>query len=97
MLNANPGTMKKRLGIIGEPMVIGLILGVLLGIGSRYEIKKVLELGFSISAVIYILPKMCEILGEGLMPISEGMKEYLKKRFPQIGKAYIGIDSAVLV
>jgi PTS system galactitol-specific IIC component len=47
---------KNRLA--GEPMIIGFILGVLLGIGGGYDARKITELAFGIAAVIYILPKM---------------------------------------
>ena len=96
-LNANPEYIKKRLGIFGEPMIIGFIIALILGIGAGYDIKKTLELSFKMAAVVYILPLMCEILGKGLMPISESIQQYLKKRYPQMADKYIGLDVAVLV
>jgi galactitol PTS system EIIC component len=95
-MKADPQTIKDRLGIAGEPIVIGFVMGILLGIGSGYEIKGVLELAFSIAAVMLILPVMCGILSQGLMPISEGMKEFMSKHFPDIGETYIGLDNAIL-
>lgn len=96
-LNANPEQIKQRLGILGEPMIIGLFLGLLLGIGGGYDIKATLELSFKMAAVVYILPLMCEILGKGLMPISQNIQDYLKKKYPNMADKYIGLDVAVLV
>lgn len=94
--DANPAFVQKKLGILGEPMIIGFILGILLGIASGYDLEALLTLAFGFAAVIYILPKMGGILGESLIPISEGMKEFIATRFPKLGQTYIGLDVAVL-
>ncbi len=96
-LKADPVSLKNKLGLAGEPMVIGFILGILLGIGAGFEVKTVLELAFSIAAVIVILPAMCSILTSGLINISEGMKEFVKKNIPGLGETYIGLDNAVIM
>jgi PTS system galactitol-specific IIC component len=96
-IEADPEYIQKKLGIMGEPMIIGLVLGILLGFSSGYDVKKILELGFSISAVVYILPIMSGILTKGLMPISDGMKEFLHKKAPHLKEKYIGLDLAVIL
>lgn len=96
-LEADPENIKKKLGIMGEPMIIGLILGIVLGIASGYDIKKILELAFSVAAVVYILPMMSGILTKGLIPISDGMKEFLHKKAPNLKEKHIGLDLAVIV
>jgi galactitol PTS system EIIC component len=96
-IEADPEYIQKKLGIMGEPMIIGLVLGILLGFSSGYDVKKILELGFSISAVVYILPMMSGILTKGLMPISDGMKEFLNKKAPHLKEKYIGLDLAVIL
>jgi galactitol PTS system EIIC component len=96
-IEADPEHIQKKLGIMGEPMIIGLVLGILLGFSSGYDVKKILELGFSISAVVYILPIMSGILTKGLMPISDGMKEFLHKKAPHLKEKYIGLDLAVIL
>lgn len=95
--NADPESLKRRLGLIGEPMMIGFLMGLFLGIGAGYPLKKLLELAFEIAAVIYILPLMSGILGHGLNGISEGMKNFIKKRFPDVGETFIGLDVAIIV
>lgn len=96
-IDANPEKMKEKIGLAGEPMIIGFVIGILLGIGGGYDGKQITELAFGIAAVIYILPKMANIVGTSLIPISEGMKEFIKKHFPSIGETYIALDVAVLV
>jgi len=96
-IDANPEKMKEKIGLAGEPMIIGFVIGALLGLGGGYEFRKITELAFGIAAVIYILPKMANIVGTSLIPISDGMKEFIKRRFPDIGGTYIALDVAVLV
>lgn len=96
-LDVNPETLKRRLGLFGEPMMIGVLMGLALGIAAGYEVKMVLELAFEIAAVIFILPMMSGVLGQGLTLISDGMKDFIKKYLPGFGEAYIGLDLAILV
>jgi galactitol PTS system EIIC component len=96
-LKADPENIKNKLGFFGESMFIGFVMGLILGISGKYDVKNTLELAFSISAVVFILPKMSGILGEGLMPISEGMKQYMLKKFPHMKNTYIGLDLAIIV
>ena len=95
-LNANPERMKERLGLLGEPMAIGFIVGAGLAVAGGYSFKATAELAVSFAGVIYILPIMCGILGSALIPVSEGMKAFIAKRFPDMGTTFIGLDVAVL-
>ena len=89
-------TIQKRFGIIGEPMVLGLILGAGLGALAGYEPNKIITLGVNMAAVMFILPRMVRILMEGLMPLSEDAKKFLAKKFP--GKEVnIGIPVTLLL
>ena len=95
-LNANPERMKEKLGLLGEPMAIGFIVGAALAVAGGYSFKATAELAVGFAGVIYILPIMCGILGSALIPVSEGMKEFIAKRFPDMGPTFIGLDVAVL-
>jgi PTS system galactitol-specific IIC component len=105
-LHADPTTIRARLGMLGEPILMGALLGLLLGaLGAIPDfragaigkaVKDVLTLSVSMAAVLVILPKMVAILMEGLIPISEGARDFLRKRFP--GRdVLIGLDAAVVI
>jgi PTS system galactitol-specific IIC component len=105
-LEADPAAVRKRLGILGEPILMGAILGLLIGaLGAIPDVraghtgkavKDVLTLAVSMSAVLVVLPKVVAILMEGLIPISEGAREVLQKRMP--GRdLLIGLDAAVVI
>jgi PTS system galactitol-specific IIC component len=95
-IEVSPEKMRLRLRIAGEPSVLGFILGAALGVAGGYGVKRTGELAFGFAAVIYILPMMCGILGGALVPVSEGMKAFIQRRFPEMGEMYIGLDVAVL-
>ncbi|HZJ85902.1 MAG TPA: PTS transporter subunit IIC, partial [Erysipelotrichaceae bacterium] len=95
-IKSDPDTLQEKLGLLGEPMIMGLILGLLLGISAGYGFKDILSVGVKFAAVILILPMMGGILGKSLIPISEGMKTFMKKNLPNMGQTYIGLDVAVL-
>ncbi|MBZ6804694.1 PTS galactitol transporter subunit IIC [Klebsiella oxytoca] len=96
-IHIDPESVQKRLGIFGEPMMVGTILGILLGIIAGYDFKHILLLGISIGGVMFILPRMVRILMEGLLPLLEAIKKYLNAKYPGRDDLFIGLDIAVAV
>ncbi|KIY20576.1 MULTISPECIES: PTS galactitol transporter subunit IIC [Mesobacillus] len=95
-LEANPDTIQKRLGVLGDSTVMGVLIGLIIGILAGYDVKGVLNLGVQTGAVLLLLPRMVSLLMEGLSPISEAAGNFVKKRFP--GRdLYIGMDSALAI
>ncbi len=93
-INVTGDNLKDKIGFWGEPMMVGIILGAVIGVLAGYGSKEVINLGIQMGAVMVVLPRMVSLLMEGLMPISEGAREFIQKRFP--GKeVYIGLDAAV--
>ncbi|MBM7837150.1 PTS system galactitol-specific IIC component [Alkalihalobacillus xiaoxiensis] len=92
--NADPETIEKRFGILGESMFIGLVLGATIGFLAGYSVGDVIEIGIAMAAVMVLMPRMVKILMEGLLPVSESAREWLNKRFGD-REIYIGLDAAV--
>ncbi len=102
-IKSDPATIRKKWGIFGDPIIIGLALGIVVGflgnmkdLGSIQAWFNILKLGMSMAGVMYIFPKMVAILMDGLIPISEGVREFMKARASK-RKFHIGLDSAILV
>ncbi|HEY6072630.1 MAG TPA: PTS transporter subunit IIC, partial [Anaerolineales bacterium] len=102
-LNADPETIRKRFGVWGEPVILGLVIGLILGILGFYNagdlttvLVKVLGTGMNLAAVMLLLPRMVQILMEGLIPVSEAAREFMQKRAAG-REIYIGLDSAILI
>jgi len=89
-------TVQDKFGLIGEPLFIGLFLGSVLAAIARYNFGQILTTGMTLGGVMVILPRMVSILMEGLIPLSEGAREFLNARFP--GRDfYIGLDTAIII
>lgn len=89
-----PQAMTKRFGVFGEPIFIGSVIGLAMGLLAGKDLGTSFLLGVNIAAVMYIQPKMIGILMEGLVPISDGAKNFLQKRAPG-REIYIGLDPAI--
>lgn len=94
-IDINMDNVQKRFGVFGEPILVGTVLGLVIGILAGYDVTNVLILGVSLGAVLVLIPKMAALLMEGLIPISDAGSEFIQKRFQNRGKIYIGLDSAV--
>lgn len=102
-LEANPETVQQRFGVFGEPTILGLVIGIVLGIFGFFDITnlttsivRILTTGINLAAVMLLLPRVVQILMEGLIPISEAAREFMQKRFAG-REVYIGLDSAILI
>lgn len=104
-LHADTGTIQERFGVLGEPMVVGIILGALIGILAYFPqfgtnaggaIASILTTAITLGAVMLVLPRMVAILMEGLVPLSEGAQTFISERFPG-RELYIGLDAAVVI
>lgn len=93
-LNADPDSIQKRFGIFGEPMMMGIILGLILGTLAGYEVSEIFNVGMSMGAVMFLMPRMVKILMEGLVPISEAVREFLQEKY-EGRDLYIGLDAAL--
>jgi PTS system galactitol-specific IIC component len=95
-LKLDPDSIRKRLGLLGEPMVLGFIIGFLLALLARQGAKDVLLTAVNTAAVMLLIPRMVSILVEALTPVAEAANKFMTSRFKG-RQFYIGLDSAVLV
>src|SRR5690606_4861030 len=88
--------INSKLGILGEPLMIGLVLGIIIGIVIGYDFKQTMELAIAMSALMLLLQRMVKVIMEGLVPISSAAQKFMEKRFKG-SEFFIGLDSAVLL
>lgn len=95
-INFSAKDIEKRFGVFGQPVIIGLLLGVIIGILAKYDIKRILQLGVEVASVMYLMPKVVKPIMEGLSPISEIARKKLSSKFK--GQQFvIGLDPALLL
>jgi len=95
-IKADPENIQKRVGFLGEPLILGLFIGLVIGILGGLDVKGILVLAVQTAAILVLMPKMVAILMEGLIPLSEGAREFLAKRFPK-KQLFIGLDAAIVI
>ena len=88
--------LKKKFGVLGEPLVLGVIVGMLIGVLAQLDIKKILFLGVTMGAVMELIPRITRLFIDGLMPISEKTQEVVKRKFNG-KKVYIGMSPALVI
>jgi len=88
--------LKKKFGVLGEPLVLGVIVGAIIGIAAQMDVKKVLFLGVTMGAVMELIPRITKLFIDGLMPISEKTKEVVNKKFHG-KKVHIGMSPALVI
>lgn len=94
-VNVDMEKIQQKLGVFGEPILIGLVFGVVIGIIAGYDIFGITTLGMSLAGSLVLIPKMAALLMEGLIPVSDAAQTFIEKHSSSKGKIYIGLDSAV--
>ena len=79
--------MKKKFGLLGEPLFLGVVIGC--GIGALRcaswkavvdSIPAILKLGVTVGAVMELIPRITGLFIEGLKPICDGVRSRLESR-----------------
>lgn len=89
-----PEWVSKKFGVFGEPMFIGAAFGLVLGLIAGNNIVDSLNLAVVLAASLNLMPRMIGVLMEGLVPIQEGLRDWLKKNTKD-RDIYIGMDPAL--
>ena len=89
--------MKKKFGLLGEPLFLGIIIGCGVGLFARYDVPGVLGLGIKMGAVMELIPRITRLFIEGLMPISDATRKIIAKKFQGKIDLNIGMTPALVI
>ena len=96
--------MKKKFGILGEPLFLGIIVGVTIGCltcktwaNVVENIPYILGVGIKMGAVMELIPRITSLFIEGLKPISEATRELINKKFQGAKGLNIGMSPALVI
>ena len=96
--------MKKKFGLLGEPLFLGILVGC--GIGALSckngqelvdKIPYILGLGIKMGAVMELIPRITALFIEGLKPISDATRELIAKKFKGAVGLNIGMSPALVI
>lgn len=94
-IDVNVDKIGKKLGILGDPAVIGLLVGVLLSLLTRQNLSSVLTIGVGVAASMVLIPRMVSIMMEGLTPMGNAANDYMHRKIGEDADIYIGMDIAL--
>jgi PTS system galactitol-specific IIC component len=94
--DASPEGIRKRFGLIGEPAILGLLLGIVIGFAAGYSVQATLGLGMQVATMMVVLPRMVSIISEGLVPITMSVVQFMRERFKD-REIFVAVDCAVLL
>ena len=96
--------MKKKFGIMGEPLFLGIVVGAgigLLACETKEEIingiPSILGLGIKMGAVMELIPRITVLFIEGLRPIADATKELIGRKFKNSANLNIGMSPALVI
>lgn len=96
--------LKKKFGVLGEPLFLGVIVGI--GIGCLTcksgkeivdSIPMILGLGIKMGAVMELIPRVTVLFIEGLRPISDATRELIARKFKGADGLNIGMSPALVI
>ena len=96
--------MKKKFGLLGEPLFLGILVGIIIGALSCESWSQVVEkipyilgVGIKMGAVMELIPRITSLFIEGLKPISEATRELINKKFKGAKGLNIGMSPALVI
>ena len=96
--------LKHKFGLLGEPLFLGVLVGV--GIGCLTctswdsfvdAIPYILGLGIKMGAVMELIPRVTVLFIEGLKPISEATRSLIARKFKGADGLNIGMSPALVI
>ena len=103
-LNIDAEGMKRKFGLLGEPLFLGVLVGCAIGALSYRSggelvdgIPNILGLGIKMGAVMELIPRITSLFIEGLKPISDATRELIARRFKGAVGLNIGMSPALVI
>lgn len=100
-IDADPATLRKKLGFIGEPMTLGLFLGLFIGIigdfnklGELSTWGEITICGIATAAVMAVFPKVSGIFAGSFSAITEAGKKRMKAAGTADREWYLAVNDA---
>ncbi len=88
--------IQRKFGPFGEPVTVGFVMGLIIGILAGYDVKGVLQLAVKTAAVMLLMPRVIKPIMDGLTPIAKQARSRLQAKF--VGQEFlIGPDPALLL
>jgi PTS system galactitol-specific IIC component len=96
--------LKRKFGVMGEPLLLGVIVGIVIGCLTCQswseivdKIPYILGLGIKMGAVMELIPRITTLFIEGLKPISDATRSLIARKFKGASGLNIGMSPALVI
>lgn len=98
----DPDSLRSKLGFWGEPMAMGLIIGIIISLIANYKAlgematwAMILSTGLATGAVLSLYPAVAGFFVKGLIPISQTMQKRVRSGEIKRQNFFISLDPAI--
>jgi len=91
-----PEYIQEKFGVIGEPAVLGGLIGLLMGIAAGFFWIDIVLLMIALATSLVLIPMMSGIVMQALVPVTEAAAEFMKEKAGD-RQLFIGVDPAIAV
>ncbi len=95
--NIQGDKVQERLGFFAEPLVLGFITGLVLGLLAGFDILRAMLVGIVSGMMFHVWPMALGVTFEGWSVFNEGMRRLLVKFFKGKREIYVAVDTSVLL
>lgn len=92
-----PDKISEKIGIFGEPAVIGLIVGVFMGIITGQDVTSIFTIGMGVATAIVLIPHVIKVFLEGVGSLTSGAQIWSKNKLGEGHAVYIACDMAMSI
>ena len=102
-IKADPASLRKKVGFMGEPMYIGLVVGIILGVVGNIKTMntmsawgQIANVAVTCSAVMAIFPKIAGLFASGFTVLTDYSRKTLKNsRYGRDREFIIAVNDAL--
>ncbi|MFK4439874.1 PTS transporter subunit IIC [Paenibacillus sp. RC21] len=87
--------INKKIGVLGDPVIIGFIVGLVLGAITKRPVTEIVTMATGIAGVMVLMPKVVGVMMDGLSPIGKSAKDFMIKRMGNNSNLNVGMDIAL--
>lgn len=82
----------RKLGVIADPVFVGFLTGLGIGLAARLDMKQTLYLAFVISMFMLLAGRIVSAITEGISPLSAAAKQWAMSKVGDNPELLIGMD-----